>query len=407
LGGLGLGDSPYLSSSAFGGNVLLIDLADLHASGWLDAADLVPASGFDERTVNHAAVTPFRMERLARAARRFALWASPAERTDFEAFCESHANWLVDYARFMALAEHFAGREWCDWDAPLARREPAALREIDRAHAERIAFWKFCQWCFYGQWQRLKDYAHRRGVKIIGDAPIFIALHSAEIWARPDLFELGPDGRPKVVAGVPPDLFSATGQRWGNPLYRWRAHAKEGYAWWIERIRRTFELVDIVRIDHFRGFAAHWEIQASEPTAIHGRWVKGPGKALFNAIGKALGPLPIIAEDLGVITPDVVQLRKALGLPGMRVLQFGWGEIDGAMGDPHHLPHAYEPDTVVYPGTHDNNTALGWWHTAPEHVRHHLREYLASDGLDVAWDLIRAACASVADTAVYALQDVL
>ena len=203
------------------------------------------------------------------------------------------------------------------------------------------------------------------------------------------------------------DLFSATGQRWGNPLYRWRAHAKEGYAWWIERIRHAFELADIVRIDHFRGFAAHWEIQASEPTAIHGRWVKGPGKALFKAIAKALGPLPILVEDLGVITPDVVQLRKALGLPGMRVLQFGWGEIDGAMGDPHHLPHAYEPDTVVYPGTHDNNTTLGWWRTAPEHVRHHLREYLASDGLDVGWDLIRAACASVADTAVYTLQDVL
>ncbi|HVQ01929.1 MAG TPA: 4-alpha-glucanotransferase, partial [Burkholderiaceae bacterium] len=237
LGGLGVGDSPYLSSSAFAGNVLLIDLGDLHASGWLDAADLVPANGFDERTVNYEAVAPFRMERLARAARRFALWASAAERSDFEAFCESHANWLLDYARFMALAEHFAGREWCDWDPPLARREPAALREVDIAHGERIQFWKFCQWRFYSQWQRLRNHAHRRGVKIIGDAPIFIALHSAEVWARPDLFELGPDGRPKVVAGVPPDLFSATGQRWGNPLYRWRAHAKEGYAWWIERIR--------------------------------------------------------------------------------------------------------------------------------------------------------------------------
>jgi 4-alpha-glucanotransferase len=407
LGGLGLGDSPYMSSSAFAGNVLLIDLADLHASGWLDTADLAPVSGFDEGTVNYEVVRPFRMERLARAARRFALWASSAERSDFEAFCESHANWLVDYARFMALAEQFAGRDWCDWDPPLVRRDAAALREVDAAHAERIAFWKFCQWRFYSQWQRLKDYAHARAVKIVGDAPIFIALHSAEVWARPDLFELGPDGRPTVVAGVPPDLFSATGQRWGNPLYRWRAHAKEGYAWWIERIRRTFELVDIVRVDHFRGFAAHWEIQASEPTAIHGRWVKGPGKKLFDAIGKALGPLPIIAEDLGVITPDVVRLRKALALPGMRVLQFAWGEIDGALGDPHHLPHQYEPDAVVYPGTHDNNTALGWWHTAPEHVRHHLREYLASDGLDVGWDLIRAACASVADTTVSALQDVL
>ena len=323
-------------------------------------ADLERATGLDERLVNYAVVKPFRMERLA--TRRFAQSASPAG-GDFEAFCDGHANWLVDYARSWRWTS--TAGAGCDWGSPLARREAAALRQVDVAHGERITFWKFCQWRFYSQWQRLRHHAHHRGVKIVGDAPIFIALHSAEVWARPDLFELGPDGRPKVVAGVPPDLFSATGQRWGNPLYRWRAHAKEGYAWWIERIRRIFELVDIVRIDHFRGFAAHWEIQASEPSAIRGRWVKGPGKALFNAITKALGPLPIIAEDLGVITPDVVRLRKALALPGMRVLQFGWGEIEGAMGDQQHLPHRYEPDTVAYPGTHDNDTALGWWHTAP------------------------------------------
>lgn len=407
LGGLGLGDSPYMSSSAFAGNVLLIDLTDLHASGWLDAADLIPARNFDDQAVDFPAVVPFRMERLSRAARRFAESASSGERADFNVFCEGHANWLNDYARFMALVEHFDAREWCDWDSPLATREPSALQQADVVHAERIAFWKFCQWRFFTQWLRLKAYANQRGIRIVGDVPIFIALQSAEIWARPELFELGRDRRPTVVAGVPPDLFSATGQRWGNPLYRWRAHAKEGYAWWVERIRRTFELVDIVRVDHFRGFKAHWEIAASEPTAIKGRWVKGPGKALFDAIGKALGPLPIIAEDLGVITPDVHRLRKALSLPGMRVLQFAWGELDGALGDPHHLPHRHEADAVVYPATHDNDTTIGWWQTAPEHVRHHLREYLASDGRDVSWDLIRAACASVADTAVYTLQDIL
>ena len=414
LGGLGLGDSPYMSSSAFAGNVLLIDLTDLHACGWLDAVDLVPPVCLDEGRIDYAVVQPFRMHRLSRAAARFAALASISERADLQAFCERHANWLDDYARFMALAEHFDGRDWCDWDPALAQRRPAAMAAADKEHAQRIAFWKFCQWRFFSQWLLLKAYANERGIRIVGDVPIFIAQQSADVWARPELFELGSDLRPTVVAGVPPDLFSATGQRWGNPLYRWRAHEQEGFAWWTERVRRTFELVDVVRIDHFRGFLAHWEIAASEPIAVKGRWVKGPGRALFDAINKALGPLPIIAEDLGVITPEVEQLRKALAFPGMRVLQFAWGEsggesgeTEGSTGDPHHLPHRCERDAVMYPGTHDNDTTIGWWQTAPEDVRHHVREYLASDGRDIGWDFIRAACASVADTAVYAMQDIL
>ncbi|MFM2065211.1 MAG: hypothetical protein RLZZ584_120 [Pseudomonadota bacterium] len=409
LGGIGPGNSPYMSSSAFAGNLLLIDLGELQQRGWLDEADLAPVPGMDETKLDFSVVHPYRMDRLARAAARFAASASAADRAELAAFAAAQASWLDDYALFMTLAEHHGWRDWCEWDAPLAGRKAAALRAARKTHAERIAFWTFCQWSFFRQWQRLRAYANERGVLIVGDAPIFIAYNSAECWARPELFELGADGRPTVVAGVPPDAFAATGQRWGNPLYRWKAHAKEKYAWWIERVRRSFELVDIVRIDHFRGFAGYWEIPAREPTAINGRWVPGPGAALFSAIAQALGPLPIIAEDLGVITPDVDALRKQFGLPGMCILQFAWGEAedDAAAAESRFLPHHHTPDTVVYAGSHDNDTTLGWWASAPEPVRHHLREYLASDGNTPHWDLIRTACASVADTAVHPMQDVL
>jgi 4-alpha-glucanotransferase len=404
LGEIGLGNSPYMSRSAFAGNVLLIDLGELQRRGWLSDEDLAPVPGLEDRAVNFDAVLPYRMERLQRAAQRFQAQASPAERADLAAFSAAHASWLDNYALFMALVEQHSG-DWCDWPAPLARREPKALAAARVAHAERIAFWTFCQWCFFRQWGLLRAYANQRGVQVVGDAPIFIALQSAEVWARPELFELDAAGRPTVVAGVPPDAFTAEGQRWGNPLYRWPAHAAEGYAWWIERVRRTFELVDIVRIDHFRGFAAHWEIPASEPTAQKGRWVSGPGEALFRAIGQALGALPIIAEDLGVITPDVDALRLAFRFPGICVLQFAFGPE--GVSEPRFLPHRHTPDSVVHTGSHDNNTTLGWWAESGEEVRHHLREYLASDGRAVHWDLMRAACASVADTAVHPMQDVM
>jgi 4-alpha-glucanotransferase len=405
LGGIGPGNSPYMSSSAFAGNVLLIDLADLQQRGWLSTDDLLPGAGLSARAVEFDAVVPYRMERLARAAANFAARADAADRAELAAFCASQENWLDDYALFMALAEHHGWRDWCDWDPPLAARLPAALAAAAAAHAGRLAFWKFCQWSVYRQWQRLRRYAHERGIHIVGDAPIFIAHQSAEVWSRPELFQLDAQGLPTVVAGVPPDGFSATGQRWGNPLYRWPAHAREGYAWWIERVRRIFEWVDIVRIDHFRGFAGYWEIPASEPTAIKGRWVDGPGAALFEAVARALGPLPIIAEDLGVITPEVDALRKAFDFPGMRILQFAWGTT--VVAERRFLPHNIEHDAVVYTGSHDNDTTVGWWHSASDDVRHHLREYLATDGRAVHWDLIRTACASVADTAVYPLQDVL
>ena len=403
LGGIGPGNSPYMSSSAFAGNLLLIDLAELAQQGWLEAPDLEPVDGLAAAQVNFEIVVPFRLQRLQRAAARFAAAAGDEQRDAFAAFCRSHEGWLEDYALFMALAEAHPGQDWCDWPPGLALRKPAALAAARQTHATRIEFWKFCQWAFFRQWAALRSYANGKGVKIVGDAPIFIAHQSAEVWANQALFELDREGRPTVIAGVPPDYFSATGQRWGNPLYRWSAHAQDGYGWWIERLRRTFELVDIVRIDHFRGFAAYWEIAASEPTAINGRWVPGPGAALFEAIARALGALPIIAEDLGLITPDVDALRKQFGFPGMRVLQFAFA---GDASD-RYLPHHHEPDSVVYPGTHDNDTAAGWWATATDHERHFARGYLATDGHDIPWSLIRAACMSVADTAIHPMQDVL
>jgi 4-alpha-glucanotransferase len=403
LGGIGPGNSPYMSSSAFAGNVLMIDLLELQHQGWLTAADVAPVAGLRDDKLDFAAVVPYRMERLARAAERFGSAATAAQRADYLRFCDAQANWLPDYALFMALCESHGWRDWCEWEAGLATRQPAALAAARLQHAERIAFWTFCQWCFFRQWAELKAYANERRIQIVGDAPIFIAYMSAEVWANQKLFELDSDGRPTVVAGVPPDFFSATGQRWGNPLYRWSEHAHDGYAWWVERIRRTFELVDIVRIDHFRGFAAYWEIPASEPTAMKGQWVPAPGEAMFKAVAKALGPMPIIAEDLGVITPDVDALRKKFGFPGMRILQFAFA---GDASD-RFLPHNHEPDTVVYTGTHDNDTTAGWWASATDRERQFARGYLATDGHDMPWTLIRASMASVADTTVHPLQDVL
>ena len=403
LGGIGPGNSPYMSTSAFAGNVLLIDLAELQQQGWLDAADLAPAVGLTAERVDFAAVVPFRMERLARAAERFAGHGTPQQRQAYAEFVAGQRSWLDDYALFMALCEANDWRDWCDWAPALASRQPQALAAARAEHGGRVHFWQFCQWAFFRQWLALKAYANEQGVQIVGDVPIFIAHQSAEVWAHQALFELGPDGRPTVVAGVPPDFFSETGQRWGNPLYRWSEHAGDGYAWWVERVRRTFELVDYVRIDHFRGFAGYWEIPADEPTAVKGRWAPGPGEALFKAIARALGPLPIIAEDLGVITPDVDALRKEFGFPGMRILQFAFA---GDASD-RFLPHNHEPDTVVYTGTHDNDTVAGWWATATDHERHFARGYLATDGHDMPWTMIRAAMASVADTAVHPMQDVL
>ena len=403
LGEIGPGNSPYMSRSAFAGNVLLIDLVGLVTHGWLDGADLPAPTVENPLRIDFATVIPMRMQCLRRAATRFMHAGIPADHEAFALFCQEQNRWLDDYALFMALSSTFECGDWPAWPAELAHREPAALAGARNAHAEEISFWKFCQWCYASQWQRLKTYANEHGVRVVGDMPIFVAHQSADVWANPDLFELDADGRSTVVAGVPPDYFSETGQLWGNPLYRWTRHAATGFAWWCERMRQAGDQVDLIRIDHFRGFVAYWEVGATEETAINGRWVPGPGAALFNALRNALGDLPIIAEDLGVITDDVKALREQLGLPGMRVLQFAFG------GDATHpfLPHMYDANTVAYGGTHDNDTLIGWWQTTSARERAFIQHYLGSDGRSIQWDAMRALSGSVADRVIYPMQDVL
>ena len=412
LGGIGPGNSPYMSPSALAGNELLIDLTQLVQAGWLKADEITPEAGFSAERVNYPAIKGYRMDRLRRAARRFFAAEKGKERQAFDAFCAT-CEWLEDYALFMTLDQQHGqgGKVWQDWPGALAQRQPEALRAAAVQHADECAFWKFCQWCFHRQWAALKQYANSHGIAIIGDMPIFVSPHSADVWAHQELFDLDKTGRPRVIAGVPPDYFSATGQRWGNPLYRWPAHQAENYRWWITRMRVTLALCDIVRIDHFRGFESYWEIPATEKTAVKGKWQPGPGLEFFNTLYQALGirrdsatSQKIIAEDLGIITAEVNALRQAIGVPGMRILQFAF---DGK-SDNLYLPHNYDANTVVYTGTHDNDTTPGWWRSLAAHEQAHIRRYLgvAGEG-DIHWPLIHAASASVATLCVIPLQDVL
>ncbi len=416
LGPTGYGDSPYQCFSAFAGNPLLVSLERLVEQGWLSPSDLSGAPAFPERSVDYEAVARIRLPLLDRAHQRFRKRAGPRERRAFASFCRRQRAWLDDYALFAALKDAHGGRAWPEWDRDLARRRLSALAGARRQWADAIQSRKFAQFEFFAQWAALRQHAHERGVRIMGDLPIFAAHDSADVWAHRELFHLGEDGQPTHVAGVPPDYFSATGQRWGNPLYRWPAMRKTGYRWWIRRFRAVLDLVDVVRVDHFRGFEAYWEIPASEPTAIRGRWVKGPGASFFRAVEAALGSLPIVAENLGVITPEVEELRTRFGFPGMAILQFAFGTDPQG---PSFRPHNYSRDLVVYTGTHDNDTTRGWWTSAgaadstrsPEDVRRErdfCRRYLgfAGDG-EVHWAFIRAVMASVADTAIVPLQDVL
>jgi 4-alpha-glucanotransferase len=399
LGPTGYGDSPYASYSAFAGNTLLISPERLVEDGLLDRADL-------EETpvgpVDYGYAHEYKTKLLAQAYERFGN-SDPAE---FEAFKRRQSLWLGDYALFRALKDEHGGAAWTEWNAIEGARE--RLKSQIEAH-------EFYQFLFFRQWNALRRYCHDRGIKIIGDFPIYVAHDSADVWINPEQFKLDADGKPLVVAGVPPDYFSSTGQFWGNPLYNWKRMEEDGFSWWIERVRAIFAMVDIARVDHFRGFAACWEIPGGDKTAERGEWVKTPGRELFNNIRKALGELPIIAEDLGVITDDVVALRDELGFPGMRVLQFGFG------GDPKtsvDLPHNYVRNVVAYTGTHDNDTAAGWFdsvagegsmRTAAEidQQRQFCLHYLNASGEEIHWDFIRAIWASVADRAIAPLQDVL
>ena len=396
----GPGNSPYQSVSAFAGSPLMVDLDDLVQQGWLP---WMARKGFDEHRSDFERVAPWRMASLRKAWDGFCLHAGEVCRQELAAFCEQQANWLEDYALFMVLDEHHGG-PWSLWPEALARRDPAALDAVREQSAHALGFWRFVQWRFWVQWQRLRGYARERGIAIVGDAPIFVAHHSADVWAHADQFLLDEQLEPHVVAGVPPDYFSPTGQRWGNPLYNWEAMAHRGYRWWKDRLAHLFAQVDVVRLDHFRGFEAHWEIPANEPTAVAGQWRPGPGLPFFESIAEELGPLPIIAEDLGLITPEVTALRQACGYPGMRILQFAFGS---GPANPY-LPHNLERQCVAYTGTHDNETTMGWCNSAPSGEKTSARAYLGTC-MDVEphWTLIRALSMSIANTVIVPFQDVL
>jgi 4-alpha-glucanotransferase len=405
LGPTGYGNSPYQCFSAFAGNPWLVSPDRLLAEGLVSADVLERAPRFPAARVDYAGVIAWKRALLAGAVERFRTGAGGrALREEFDAFRVEHEDWLDDYALFMALKESHDQVAWTAWPAPLARRDAAALADARRRLEGAIEDHRFQQFLFFRQWTALRALAHRRGVAVLGDIPIFVAHDSADVWARRELFRLDAAGRPTAVAGVPPDYFSRTGQLWGNPLYRWEVLKRDGYAWWIERFRRTLALVDRVRLDHFRGFHAYWAVPAGHTTAERGRWVRGPGSRFFNAVRAAIGDLPIVAEDLGEITPEVYALRDRLGLPGMKILQFAFG----ADADNPFLPHRFPAHCVAYTGTHDNDTTRGWYEQSSTPAeRERARAYLGTDGRDIAWDLIRLAQASVADTAIAPLQDVL
>ncbi|MGE0859082.1 MAG: 4-alpha-glucanotransferase [Gammaproteobacteria bacterium] len=410
---VGPGASPYTSPAARAGNPLLVSLVALADERLLDREALAQACAQLEAAPGRADFgegARLRTRLLHIAAQRF--FTAPAEFAElhvaFRAWCAAERGWLDDYALFMALRESLGeGRAWPQWPADLARRDPGSLRTAADVLSAECDFWRFVQWCCARQWRAIREYAREHGVRIIGDLPIYVAWDSVDVWVRPELFQLDPGYRPTAVAGVPPDYFSADGQLWGNPLYRWERHAEEGFAWWRARLDSALAFADLVRIDHFRALESYWRVPAGARTAVEGEWVPGPGIAFFTALeqhlGAAHGALPLVAEDLGTITADVRALRRAAGLPGMRVLQFGFGSDAEDLNLPHNLPE----DCAVFTGTHDNDTTLGWFEAASTRERDFARIYLKTDGHEIGWDLIHAASASTARYSLYPMQDVL
>ncbi|HET7747321.1 MAG TPA: 4-alpha-glucanotransferase [Vicinamibacteria bacterium] len=415
LGPTGYGDSPYQCFSAFAGNPLLVSLDRLREDGLLSEADLAGAPDLPAREVDYGRVIDFKLPLLQRAWEAFRSSPDAGRRAAFEEFCRKEARWLDDYALFMVVKEAHGMKAWPEWPADIRGRGKEALERWRREHEDAVRARMFWQYLFFSQWREVHSACRERGIRLMGDIPIFVAHDSADVWSHPDLFRLHEDGRPEVVAGVPPDYFSATGQLWGNPIYRWEEMERRGFDWWIDRFRSTLEIVDVVRVDHFRGFEAYWEVPAGEPTAVNGRWVKSPGLALFEAVQGALGELPIVAENLGVITPEVEALRERFGFPGMAILQFAFGsDPQGSTFIPHNFPR----NRVVYTGTHDNDTTVGWWTSSAgadstrtaeeiERERDFARRYLQTDGSEIHWAFIRAVLSSVADLAIVPLQDVL
>jgi len=403
LGPLGKCNSPYSATSAFAGNPLLISPERLVDRGWIGREHL-------ESLPNGCAAVDYEQVRAAKlpllrdAACNFLEQSRPQEHERFRLFCRENAAWLDDFVLFDVLRQLYRTGNWNRWPRELARRQPEALEKARRGLARELDIARVIQFAFFEQWRALHRRCAQLGIKIIGDVAIFVSYDSADVWTHPDLFHLDDQLEPYVVAGVPPDAFSATGQRWGNPLYRWDVLKSRGYDWWVDRMKAALASCDILRLDHFLGFYHYWEIPASEPTAVNGRWVDGPRDDLFQALRQALGKLPLIAEDLGLITDEVRALRQRLELPGMRVMQFGFGNPGAHI----YLPHQYERNTVVYTGTHDNDTILGWWRSgATEQERCHASAYLGHDPEGMNWAFIRAALASIADLCVVPLQDVL
>ena len=406
LGPTGYGESPYQCFSAWAGNPMLISLESLVENFWLDASALQRAPAFSEDRVNFEQLVPWKTAVLQSAAPRGA---------GFEKFCAANAHWLDDYALFRALKDAHQGVAWTQWEPGTRDRDPKVLAKWREKLAKPVTAQKFLQFAFSEQWRELRDYARARKVQIMGDLPIYVSHDSADVWVNRQYFRLDAQGNPTVVSGVPPDYFSETGQLWGNPIYNWEALAKDGYGWWLDRFRAAFEMVDMIRLDHFRGFEAYWEVPATEPTAVNGRWVKGPGAELFRAAQSKLGELPLVAENLGVITPAVEAIREEFGFPGMAVLQFAFGTDSQA---PTFRPHNYPRGVVAYSGTHDCDTTVGWWSSAGRgestrsdddirRERDFAMRYLNTDGTEINWVFIRALLASVADTALFPLQDVL
>jgi 4-alpha-glucanotransferase len=415
VGPTGYGNSPYMCFSAFAGNPLLVSPERLVEHGLLRPDELERHSALPGDRVDFPSAIKLKRELLMRSFETFQSSAPHAHREGLLSFVERNAEWLEDYALFMAIKESHGGQAWTRWEPELVSREPQALQDASRRLRGRVEFHRFVQYVFSHQWHELRESCHRRGIRIIGDLPIYVAHDSAEVWSHPELFYLDEYGKPRVVAGVPPDYFSATGQRWGNPIYRWEERAKSGFGWWIGRFRANLALVDLVRLDHFRGFEAYWEIPESETEATHGRWVKGPGAKFFAALESALGTLPVIAEDLGVITPEVEALRDEFALPGMKILQMAFGADPKAAS---YQPHNHPQNCVVYTATHDHNTTVGWFTAEPGRETTQSRDeihaeralalkYLGTDGREIHWDVIRLAMSSVAKLAIFPLQDVL
>jgi 4-alpha-glucanotransferase len=405
LGPTGFGNSPYMSYSALAGNPLLISPERLRDEGLLTDEDFASLPEFPTDRVDFEAVIKTKMPLLQKACESFKVKASPLQQKEFAGFCESTANWLDDYALFMALREAHDGASWHTWEPELAQRQPEALDKWRRRLTNEIFYQKYLQFEFFRQWVELKSYARLGHIQIIGDIPIYVAHNSAEVWAHPEIFAIDEKtGEAALMSGVPPDYFSATGQLWGNPVYNWEQLQQDDFKWWVQRFKSLLEFVDIIRIDHFRGFQAYWAVKQGETTALNGEWVLAPGEAFFEVLNQKLGKLPILAEDLGIITPEVEALRDRFEFPGMKVLQFAFGSGPGNV----YLPFNYQPNFVVYTGTHDNDTTVGWFNQLSDNDREALLGYLGCTSDDgIHWDMIRVAFSSVANQAIIPLQDIL